>query len=1552
MKLDPATLKAAGQPPTKLLESAKELLAVVSAGEEQRLLKRGDRVRVELKAPLKNDVVRPATIDLPLTSEGFVRVQANASKFGVEFAAKDGQPGVALETADGLVNYPGAAPGGGDMVLRVGRETVEDFVVLEAKPEHAFLDYRVKVGEIAGLRLYDNVLEFLSASGNPEVRVSPPELVDANGKSHHATLELPDCAFDTSQSAPWDRPVTAPGASECTVRVNWNAVSAQVTYPAIVDPVWSSGGTLAKGRYRNAAVKLSNGNVMTCGGLDVNGDPLKSCEVYNIGTGTWGTGPSLTLVNGVNTGRSMFTMIAIGADVLAVGDQTSATSELCASCATVGSTWAATATDFKLGNFSLSSLEPVLTADGAYVVIVDYTGKPYKYSVAAKTWTGGVTNAVYRQGYSMVAVPGGTTVLRCGGSDNMGAGLKTCERYNPATDAWIMPGAMGAAANLNAARYNAAWAQIDATKVMLYGGYNAGTGTNIQSAEIYNGATNVWIDVGAIPNAFNEYYLHNTWAIHGGTNKVFSIASYQPTVYDPVNVTWTQISQYDPSGYIYTMGSDGAVASAGSKVLLIPVTPNGSASAQTGCKLFDFVAQGGSCQQTSDCKSGLTCYYDSQSYTADGLSVCCDTTCTDPCYSCRAVNKESGKDEGTCGPRLNSLYIYSNTACPYEASTTCGNIGNYCDGKGGCKKWDTNTQCASQTCADTDTQNNQRNCDGKGSCATLTTTDCPTGYGCVTYSQNYGQCAANCGSDSDCTSGYYCQYSTNQCLPRKAAGKACTNNSSTECASGYCVDGYCCNTACNGICEACSNALTGQANGACKPIPNGTASGKDCIDQGAATCGQTGLCNGASGCQKYAATTLCADIGVCASETSRFVPDQCDGNGSCTDKGTQACNAGYSCQAGVCNTSCTVDANCASSYFCDTVTNTCVADHKQGQTCKSDRQCEGNANCVDGVCCDSACTGTCRSCLKNRTGLAADGVCGNTLDDTDPENECATDVGYPASCKAPGTCDGQGACRVYAKVGIVAKANVCGTTTLTQTTCDGAGNLDPHDTPCYPYKCNAAGNGCRVACTKDTVAADCDSNAFCGVSGTCVGQKPDGAECRSNDECKSTHCANIGKEPKAPDTGAGGDGAGGAANDPNSDAPGVCCDTACDNDCEACKKSIKGEGIDGECKAVKDHTDPAGDCGVVPPCGHNGECDGERHCRNVPGGTACGVTSCIGNAVQGQRCDGLGACINNDGTTACAPYVCRDVGGAEQCTNPCMDDNDCSDGYFCSEMACKKKLANGKICDSSGICSSGFCVDGLCCDVSCNGQCEACDSPGNEGICTAVKGDPRGSRPQCDHAGEECGGQCDGVNAAACKYKPNGDACGTPTCNNDLASSSACNGQGECKPNKNTECSPYTCGTDDTCLERCEQDADCSQGYTCDETTQRCLPAASAATCSDDRLTSQGQNGANTPCKPFLCVPASGTCAVSCAFTTDCAPDFVCEPSTKTCLPAPTGTGGADDTSCACRAAGATPKSSGYLVLAGLGVALTGLRRRRRSRRPTFTSARPRGFASASQPSE
>jgi MYXO-CTERM domain-containing protein len=1171
-------------------------------------------------------------------------------------------------------------------------------------------------------------------------------------------------------------------------------------------------------------------------------------------------------------------------------------------------------------------------------VVVDYDDTPYRLPTATNTWNTGTTNPSpihpYRYNATLLGVPGQATIMRVGGyySSNYG----DAERYKPSTDSWSTP---GNATALTVARYNAAYAILDANHVMVYGGYG---GSQLGSGEIYNVGLNTWsFTTDPIPAGYSAYAStgSSTYAFHG-SGKMLSATDGGLYLYDPqaASSPWTVMNTYNQG--FYNMGSNGNIVAAGSKVLMVPVQPSGGNSGvQTACRLFDFGDKGSICSSTVECQAGLQCVNEPW----DGVSVCCDTACSGSCSSCRGAHKQSGTAEGTCGGRRTDEYV-GYTVCPSTDQTTCGTSGGYCDGLGGCMKWPNTTTCAYQNCADSDTQNNERRCDGKGNCAALTTTDCATGYQCA-----YNACVDYCYDDSYCAASYYCQYWGNpiatyeKCQPKKANGAAC-NYANSECTSGYCVDGVCCDKACNGTCEACSNALTGQTNGSCKPIPAGQGSSGDCFDSGPANCGLNGLCNGAGGCQLYASGTQCADIGSCSGESTRYIPDTCNGTGSCVDKGTQACNAGYACLAGVCQTQCTSDSMCASGYWCDTVNKVCSIDRKQGQPCARDAACEGNANCVDGVCCDSGCTGTCRSCLKNRTGLASDGLCGNILDDADPENECTIDVGYPASCKAPGTCDGQGACRVYAKVATVAKAPVCSGSTLTQTSCDGAGNLDPHETSCYPYKCSSAGNACRASCAADT---DCTGDAFCDVAtSTCFGQKADGAECHVDGECKNKHCANIGKEATPTDMGAGG------APPDTSDAPGVCCDTACDNDCEACKKSIKGEGIDGTCGPVKDHTDPAGDCGFVPPCGHNGECDGDRHCRNVPGGTACGVTSCVGNSVQGQRCDGLGACINNDGTTACAPYVCRDVNGAQQCTNPCSEDNDCADGYFCSDSACKKKLANGKTCATSGICNSGFCVDGVCCDVSCNGQCEACDSPGNEGVCTPVTGDPHGTRVQCDHAGEECGGQCDGVNSASCKYAANGTSCGTPSCDNDLAKSSACNGQGECRANKNTECAPYVCGPDDVCLERCEQDADCGQGYTCDETTGRCLPSAATATCSEDRLTSQGQNGANTPCKPFLCVPASGTCAVSCAFTTDCSPDFVCEPSTKTCLPTPADSGGADDSSCACRAAGAGTTASSYLGLAALGVALTGLRRRRRSRQSTLRTTKPRGRVSPSHQSE
>ena len=68
---------------------------------------------------------------------------------------------------------------------------------------------------------------------------------------------------------------------------------------------------------------------------------------------------------------------------------------------------------------------------------------------------------------------------------------------------------------------------------------------------------------------------------------------------------------------------------------------------------------------------------------------------------------------------------------------------------------------------------------------------------------------------------------------------------------------------------------------------------------------------------------------------------------------------------------------------------------------------------------------------------------------------------------------------------------------------------------------------------------------------------------------------------------------------------------------------------------------------------------------------------------------------------------------------------------------CAPDRPTGGACSRAGECIDGlFCVDGRCCDGACDGTCEACDLPGQEGSCVAVPamGDPDGECPTipCD----------------------------------------------------------------------------------------------------------------------------------------------------------------------------------------------------------------------------
>jgi hypothetical protein len=58
-----------------------------------------------------------------------------------------------------------------------------------------------------------------------------------------------------------------------------------------------------------------------------------------------------------------------------------------------------------------------------------------------------------------------------------------------------------------------------------------------------------------------------------------------------------------------------------------------------------------------------------------------------------------------------------------------------------------------------------------------------------------------------------------------------------------------------------------------------------------------------------------------------------------------------------------------------------------GDSCNGPSDC-ASGFCIDGVCCDMACTGLCESCVMSQTGVA-DGSCADVAAGTDPENECS-----------------------------------------------------------------------------------------------------------------------------------------------------------------------------------------------------------------------------------------------------------------------------------------------------------------------------------------------------------------------------------------------------------------------------------------------------------------------------------------------------------------------------------------------------------------------------------
>jgi hypothetical protein len=191
----------------------------------------------------------------------------------------------------------------------------------------------------------------------------------------------------------------------------------------------------------------------------------------------------------------------------------------------------------------------------------------------------------------------------------------------------------------------------------------------------------------------------------------------------------------------------------------------------------------------------------------------------------------------------------------------------------------------------------------------------------------------------------------------------------------------------------------------------------------------------------------------------------CDGNGVCQPGATRSC-APNVCMGASCGTRCTDATQCQTGFFC--AAGACQVRRPAGQMCTTAAEC-ATGQCVDGVCCATACGMPCHAC--NLAGAL--GTCTPVPAGQDPGNDCPEDAA--SGCQRDGACNGRGGCRLHAATVECAAPACSGSIATPARRCNGLGVCAAAaTTDCSPFVCGGA--ACKTACAS---AADCKAGLVC-----------------------------------------------------------------------------------------------------------------------------------------------------------------------------------------------------------------------------------------------------------------------------------------------------------------------------------------------------------------------------------------------------------------------------------------------------------------------------------------
>lgn len=216
------------------------------------------------------------------TLHAHLPAQANAAHV-VEFDGVDGfsvrteelgiQPAPA-EIHEGVVVYRGAVAGG-DLIYKMTPTHVDEYIYLREPPAHLRREFEFDTGSaVWTLREADTNIEVLGKDGTARLRLSAPLARAADGTRRRGTAHL--------------------SGRKIILDIDLAGLAA----PILVDPDWSTTGTMTTSHWGDAAWRRPDGRVMAVGGCALTGCPssfvqtscgqvLANTDVWEPGTGTW-----------------------------------------------------------------------------------------------------------------------------------------------------------------------------------------------------------------------------------------------------------------------------------------------------------------------------------------------------------------------------------------------------------------------------------------------------------------------------------------------------------------------------------------------------------------------------------------------------------------------------------------------------------------------------------------------------------------------------------------------------------------------------------------------------------------------------------------------------------------------------------------------------------------------------------------------------------------------------------------------------------------------------------------------------------------------------------------------------------------------------------------------------------------------------------------------------------------------------------------------------------------------------------------------------------------